>query len=268
MKKISSRLAVAGLFVSLAFNSRAQFASGVVSYSQGTVPAADAGYNVLTVALGAPAQVTPGPFGGPVDPFDAAWQAGQIVALGAGGSLTLQFSQPILNSPSHPFGVDFIIFGHAGFNITNGDYSGGGITDGTFYQGGAGSVRVSVSADGAHFYKLNSAAQADGLYPTDGSGNPVLPVNPALTAADFSGTNLAQISALYAGSAGGAGFNLDSAVDGSNQSVALSSVNYVRLDGMSGVAFIDAVSVVPEPAAASLVSLGIAALFWRQRRLA
>jgi hypothetical protein len=160
--------------------------------------------------------------------------------------------------------VDFIVFGHAGFTITNGDYSGGGITDGSLYAGGSASVQVSVSADGVHFYTLNPGLtpQVDGLYPTDGSGNPLLPVNPALTAANFAGQNLAGIRSLYAGAAGGAGFSLSWA------GVPLASANYVQFNVLSGTAFIDAVSVVPEPAGGALVALGGALLVWSKRRQA
>jgi hypothetical protein len=241
MKKIVSLLAVAGF--SIVPNSHAQFASGVVSYTQGT--GANASYNDPTAALGAP---TTDIGYQNADPFNAPYLPSDIVGLGAGGSLTLQFNTPITDNPSNPYGVDFIVFGHAGFNIVNGNYSGGGITDGTLYQGGAGVVTVSVSVDGTTFYPLtppaSDSAQVDGLFPTDASGNPFLPVNPALTAADFAGEGLAGIRALYAGSAGGTGFDLAWA------GVPLTSVDYVRFDVLSGDAYIDAVSevqAVPEP---------------------
>jgi len=276
MKKIRLAPAIAGLFLALTLDARAQFASSVVSYSQGDVNnnAYYATFNNPTAALGAPSAISTDPYFGasPVDPFDAPYLNSQIVGVGAGGSLTLQFNTPILNSPSNPFGVDFLVFGHAGFTITNGDYSSGGITDGSLYAGGTANMRVSVSADGVHFFTLNPnlTPQVDALFPTDGSGNPVLPVNPALTAADFAGKNLAQIRALYAGSAGGEGFSLNWAVDSSNQSVLLPSVNYVRFDGVSDVAFIDAVAVVPEPSAAALALLGAAVMSWlpRAKRMA
>jgi len=255
MKKLSLVLAAASLFV--VSTTHAQFASGIVAYTQGS--GANPNYTNATAALGAPTT-----FIGyqDADPFNAPYLPGNIVGLGAGGSLTLQFNTPIQNSAANPFGLDFILFGHAGFNITNGNYSGGGITDGTFYQGGAGTVQVSVSADGLSFYMLNPllAPAVDGLFPTDASGNPFLPVNPSLTAADFAGKGLAGIRALYAGSAGGAGFDLSWA------GASLSSVSFLRLEVLSGVAFVDAVSVVPEPAACSLSLLGSAALLWRKRR--
>jgi hypothetical protein len=241
MKKIVSLVAIAGF--SIIPNTHAHFASSVVSYTQGT--GANTSYNNPSAALGAPTTYIGYQN---ADPFNAPYLPSDLVGLGAGGSLTLQFNSPITDNPSNPYGVDFIVFGHAGFDIVNGNYSGGGITDGSLYQGGVALVNVSVSVDGTTFYPLNApasvSAQVDGLFPTDASGNPFLPVNPALTAASFAGQGLAGIRALYAGSAGGTGFDLSWA------GVPLSSVDYVRFDVVSGNAYIDAVSevqAVPEP---------------------
>ena len=258
-------LALAGLFA-IPTLTRAQFASGVVSYAEGS--GVQSGYNDPTSALGAPSTETMDPIYGnsPVDPFDAPYLSGQIVGVGTGGSLTLQFNTPIENNPNNPFGLDFIVFGHAGFVE---DFSNGTAADGSLYTGGTSDVRVSVSADGNTFYTLNPllTPQVDGLYPTDGSGNPFLPVNPALTAADFAGQDLTGIRALYNGSAGGAGFSLGWAIDSNGQSVFLSSVDYVRLDVLNDgtPAYIDAISVVPEPANWMLILTG-AGFFSLRRR--
>ncbi len=249
MKKIGSLLAMAGL--TIVSNTHAQFATSVVSYTPGT--GANSSYNNPNAALGAPTTYIGYQN---ADPFNAPYLSSDLVGLGAGGSLTLQFGSPIVHSPSHPYGLDFIVFGHAGFNIVNGNYSGGGITDGSFYQGGVGMVNVSVSVDGTTFYPLSApaavSAQVDGLFPTDANGNPFLPVNPALTAASFAGQGLAGIRSLYAGSAGGTGFDLSWA------GVPLSSVDYVRFEVVSGSAYIDAVSevqAVPEPAAWAFIPI-------------
>jgi hypothetical protein len=253
-------LALAGvLFVPII--TRAQFADTVASYTEGGGVAS--GYSDPTAALGAPTT-----FIGyqNADPFNPPYQSSDILEIGTGGSLTLQFNSPIQNNPGNPFGSDFIIFGHAGFYE---DFDSGTVLDGSFFTGGTSDVRVSVSADGSTFYTLNPSLtpMVDGLFPTDASGNPLLPVNPALTAADFVAKDLAGIEALYAGSAGGAGFDIAWAVDGSNQSVSLPSIDYVRLDvlGDGTPAFIDAVSVVPEPATGALLLSG-AGLLWLQRR--
>lgn len=245
-------LAFAGGFVS--FSTSGQFADSVVAYSQGS--GVVSGYGNPNAALGAPTT-----FIGyqNADPFNPPYRASDIVGIGTGGSLTLHLDQPIYNLP-HPFGLDFIIFGHAGFNITNGNYSGGGITDGSFFTGGTSTSHVSVSADGITFYTLNPslAPQVDALYPTDSGHDPLLPVNPALTQSDFAGKDLAGIRALYNGSAGGMGFDLSMAQNSLGNNVFLPVANYVRIDVLSGPAYIDAVSVVPEPGMGALVMLGAA----------
>jgi hypothetical protein len=260
-KTCFTSLAIAGaLFVSNSMH--AQTATSVISFTQGS--GANPAYNNPDRAIGLPTVYIGYQ---DADPFNPPYHADHLVGLGVGGSLVLQFATPILNAGGNPFGLDFIVFGHAGFAITNGDFDGGGITDGSFFTGGAGDVRVSVSADGSTFYTLDPllAPGIDGLFPTDASGNPFLPANPALTAADFAGQNLAGIRALYAGSAGGAGFDLSWAIDGGNQSVPLSSVGFVRFDVLSGTAYLDAVTLVPEPATWTLGLIGCC-LFWMRRR--
>jgi hypothetical protein len=263
-------LALAGaLFVPTV--TRAQFAGSVVSYNPGTGYAA--GYTDPTTALGAPSQVTPGEYGGPVDPFDPPYLTSQIVSIGAGGSLTLQLDTPILNSASNPFGIDFIVFGNTGFVITNDtdedyNYIGTPATDGSLFGNNTGSTLVKVSADGVNWFTLNPALAptVDGLFPTDGGGNPLLPVNPSLTGDDFGGQTLAGIQSLYAGSAGGSGFDLAWAQDTNGDSVDLPSADYVQIDVVSGHSEIDAISVVPEPTTFALAITG-AGLFLLRRRV-
>lgn len=253
---------IACLFVPIL--AHAQFADSVVAYDPGSgyVP----GFTTASAALGAPSVVTPGPFGGPVDPFDPPFLSSQLVSVGAGGSITLHLDQPILNSPSSPFGIDFMIFGNSGFIITNDDYSGGGVTDGTLFGANAGATRVEVSQDGLTWYVLDPsrAPTVDNLFPTDGAGNPQVPVNPALTGSSFAGSGLDGIRALYNGSAGGAGFDLGWAQDNLGVAVDLAGASYVRIDVLSGASEIDAVAVVPEPTGWALVLVGSALWFHRR----
>lgn len=234
-------LALAGLFV-VPVLVQAQFATSVVAYVPGT--GVSASYTNSAVALGAPSSTDT--YGDPVDPFDPPWQNSQIVSVGAGGSLTLQFDPPIINDPTHPFGLDFIIFGNAGFIITNGDYTGGGVTDGSLFGNNSGVTRIEVSADGTNWFMLNPALAptADGLYPNDATGDPGIPVNPALTNGSFAGLGLAGIRALYNGSAGGTGYDLAWAQDTNGNFVNVPIARFVRLDVLSGKADIDAVSCV------------------------
>lgn len=236
----------------------------VLGYQPGTgIPQ---GYDQTSSILGEPSRVTPGDFGGPVDPFNAPWQAGQLLSVGAGGSVTVRFENPVLNLPQNPFGLDFLVFGSSAFVITNGDFTGGGITDGSLFGNAAGSTRISVSADGAHFYSLNPTVTpgVDGLFPTDGSGDFTAPVDPSLRDTDFSGLGLAGIRALYGGSGGGAGFDIDWAIDPQGNQVALSEIQFIRIDVLSDRADIDAIVAIPEPRMVLLLALGLVGLAIRR----
>ena len=271
MKKIQS-LALAGLFLTLlALNSRAQFATTVVSYSPGV--GASSGYtNDPSVALDAPVQINP--YFDAVEPFNPPYGDDEIISVGAGGSLTLRFAAPVANHASNAFGLDFIVFGNSGFIITNDydsmawDWVGTPATDGSLFGNNTGLSRVSVSADGTNFFLLNTnlAPQVDTLFPPDGLGNAQLPVNPALTADDFAGATLANIRSLYAGSGGGAGFDLAWAQDTNGNPVTLASISYVRIEVISGKVEIDALaSVAPlittQPASQNLTNAAASATF-------
>jgi hypothetical protein len=248
----------------------ASYADSVVSYVPGN---ASSGFTNTSAALGEPSRTTPGTFGGPVDPFNPPYLNEQVVSIGAGGSITVAFSNPILNSPAHPFGLDFMIYGNAGFMITNANYTGGGITDGTLFGANSGSTRVSVSADNLLFYQLDPtrAPIVDTLFPTDGAGNFDLPVNPQLGQKDFAGLDVAGIRSLYADSGGGAGFDLAWALDAAGNNVDLPEVRFIRVDVLSGGAEIDgfaSAGAVPEPAPWMLLGLGAITLLTRWRRTA
>jgi len=231
-------LAIAGLFVLSIVAVRAQFASSVINYAAGT--GAASGYTNPAAALGAPSS------GASVTPFSPAYSKAQLVSIGTNGSLTLRFDQPIINNPSDPFGLDFLIFGNTFFSITNNNYSGGGITSGAIGGNNTGATTVDVSPDGVNWYTLDPelAPTADNIYPTDGLGNPHVPVNPSLTAADFGGLGLAGIRTLYNGSAGGTGYDLAWAQDTNGNYVDVPIVRYVRINVLANKSEIDAVSTV------------------------
>ena len=269
LKQISWALACAGALIH-STTQAATFADSVTAYHPGTGYATDFGSGQgLTnsqAALGQPSIVTPGQFGGPVNPFNPPYLGEQITSIGAGGSLTLGFTSPIRNDAQHLFGIDFVIYGNAGFVITNGDYTGGGVTDGSLFSANPGSTRVSVSADNLTYFELDpsQAPVMDTLFPTDGSGRFDLAVNPELTAEDFNGTDLAGIRTLYGGAAGGAGLDISWARDANGQPVDLSEVRFVRIDVLTGAAEVDGVSalgLVPEPATWTLLALGVPLLF-------
>ncbi len=229
------------------------YAHAVVSYSPGTNPAA--GFSNPAMALGAPARVTGESYEpGVVSPFNPAFEVDELVSIGAGGSLVLSFDPPLTNDGANPFGTDFIVFGNSFFSDIQHP---NGVVGGMFTDGGI----VEASADGVTWIAFSSGV-ADGAFPTMGyvdaepysptpgmmECNAHLPLNPSLTIADFIGLEHPAIVALYAGSAGGSGFDLGAI--GLQQAVAIR----IRVaPGMSPNVEIDAVSrVLPKCSPADL----------------
>lgn len=263
-----------GLLAVIATSSAsAQFATDVVGYNSGV--GASSGYTDPSSAIGSPSQFTPGPFGGPVDPFTPAYQQSQLVSIGTGGSLEVHFATPIQADPAHPFGLDFLIYSGSFLVVTNQtdinyNYIGTPSTDGSLGSAAIGDTRVRVSADGTQFFTLDPtrAPSVAGLYPTDGQGTPGLPVNPGLKNSDFAGLTIEGIRAKYAGSAGGAGYSISWAQDSHGNPVNLGQISYVEVDVISGRAQIDAFSsvTVPEPSTYLLLGLALPSAYWTARR--
>jgi hypothetical protein len=260
--------AIVGALLVVTRSMAGPFADAVVSYTAGTGAQPD--LNTPASALGAPSAITVDPIWGnsAVDPFSPPYLASQIVSVGEGGSLTVRFDTPVQNNAGNAFGLDFLIFGTAGFIITNGDYTGGGITDGSLFGANPGETRVWVSADNLTFFELDPALApaVDALFPTDGTGDFQRPVDPALTAGSFAGQGLAGMRTLYGGSGGGSGYDLSWARNGLGQSVALPEVSYVRIDVLAGRAEIDALAAVPEPGTWALLLTGVGGWLVVRRR--
>ena len=239
------------------------FADTVVSYVAGVnygtdlYASHDPTYQNPSVALGAP--TTSATIGVP------AAGTSQICVINAGGELTLGFNTPIANDPTdHAGGMDFTIFG-------NDFFIGGSPISGTYDHPG---LTVWVSQNDVNFYELDVPNNygADDSFPTEGSGNPLLPVNPSLTLSSFVGQTDAQALSLYNGSAGGASFSISWAVDANGNPVDLSSINEIEIEGASNTAglattavnaygLVDAVARVedvPEPATMGLFCAGVA----------
>ena len=160
------------------------FARLVVSYEPGSgyVPP----FTNPVAALGEPSEVNP--YGEATDPFNPPYGTNQIVSIGAGGHLVVEFHTPILNHRRNPHGLDFIVFGNSGFIITNDfdvttyNWVGTPATDGSLFGSSTGETRLSVSRDGRHFYELDPALApgVDNFPPTDGSGNFQIPLAPEI----------------------------------------------------------------------------------------
>ncbi len=242
-------LALASLAPACPEQAQAQTAASILHYEPGTGYAVEfgsgIGYTNTAALLGFPATHTVEiEYGSEITPFAPPYEKEQLLSLGTNGTVTVKLDSPIFNDPANPFGLDFSIFGNTGFLITNGNYSGGGITGGFIFGGNSGTTRVSVSADGTTFYPLdpNLAPTADAPLPSDAAGDPLQPVNPTLDGADFAGLGLPDIRRLYGGSGGGTGFDLAWARDAQGQPVALSRAEYVRIDVLTGKSEIDAIT--------------------------
>ncbi|MEP6671211.1 MAG: PEP-CTERM sorting domain-containing protein [Chthoniobacter sp.] len=232
------------------------YADVFVDYSQGsgTSPA----FNIPSVALGAPISGVDGST--PYSIVYPAYKNTQIVGVGNGGYLKLGFSTPILNDPvNHAFGMDFTIFGNEFFTPPS------AITGSVGHAG----LSVWVSQDNVTYYQLAvpNGYGADDWLPTQGSGNPLLPVNPAFTISSFVGLNQAQALSLYNGSAGGASFSLGWAQDSGGNPVNLAAVSYIEIQGTSGAGYVDAIArvqTVPEPGSALFLSAGMGVVLLRR----
>ena len=229
------------------------YASRVEAYDPGTGFAttfSGAGYTNASAAVGEPNRQTSF---GEVQPFNPPFDVTEIVSMGTNGFIVLRLAAPIRNDARHPYGLDFIIHGSAGFIDIDYPF---GLTDGSgsMFGQGTGTTRISVSADNQVFYTLNPALAppVDRLYPTDSEGTFGVPVNPGLQQSDFGNKTLEEIRALYAGSAGGAGYDLAWAHDSNGVPVTLEAVRFVRIDVLDGRAEIDGI-VAPDPGTTTLV---------------
>ncbi len=216
------------------------FADFVISYNPGT--SAAIGFTNTSAVLGAPtasATITAPPF-----------SKTQILSLGFGGSLVVGFNSPISNNPANPFGMDFTIFNNSFFQL-----SGANISTNFTHPG----LRVYVSQDDTNFYLLSSSINngAGDTFPTEGSGNPFQPINPSLSLSSFVGGTVSNALTLYNGSAGGASYDIGSAIDTNGNPVSLSWVSYVEVinTSTSSAGEIDAFAVVPEPSSLALVAM-------------
>jgi hypothetical protein len=203
------------------------WADTVVSFAAGVD--GNPAYGDPTTTIGDPERFTgEGIFPGVVSPFNPAFGTDEIVSIGVGGALVVQFDEPVTDDPGNPFGIDLLVFGNAGF-IDSAFPS--GIVGGMF---GADGGVIEVSADGAAWVEITGVL-ADGPFPTLGyeDGGPydavpgtietsfTRPVDPALSMGDLLGLDLDAVRQLYAGAGGGAGVDL--------AGTGLASISYVRI---------------------------------------
>ena len=192
----------------------------------------------------------------------------------ASASISIVRSEPVVDHPLNPYGIDLLIFGNSFYSI---DFAAGTATGAIDANTGV----IEVSANGVDYVPVTGGV--DGKFPTVGyldttdpfapTAGAVLsdftkPVNPAALAS-VAGLNTAQIIAAYDGSGGGSGIDLAGS--------GLSSISFVRILNPAGslrTIEIDAladVRAVPEPTTIGLIAMattGIAGLRRRQRHMA
>lgn len=192
-------------------------------------------YDDVENVLGRPTMYMDGQWGGPISPYNPAWQGGELLTLlGEDDFVVIEFDHDVVDDPNNPFGLDFIVFGNAfGYGSSEDYYT--QATDPSHVTfsaaGGPDPGFVEVSQDGKTWYGFEGGPYCDDFAPTLGfvydsvksdgrifSGNQwwgkmtdaCYPVDPSLSWSDLDGLTLAEVARRYNGSAGGTGYDIGS----------------------------------------------------------
>lgn len=276
MKFIKFALCIMAALLMAGNASADDFATTLVGHSaslDGSGP-----YNDPNDLLGKPAQYCAGfPGTDHISIVESSWGDWYITTFDEGDWAVVKFDHHVTDDPNNPYGLDFIAYGNA-FYVGSGyvddatDHGSYNLTGRIFAE----PLKISVSQDGSSWYTYDSGPYGDSLYPTnpwawdqdlwDSTGNGwtdevendfTLPVDPSLTLADMTAGTSKDAMDLYAGSAGGAGFDLAES--------GYEWIEYIKVEGVSGFAGgeIDAfsdVAAVPIPGAVWLLVSGMIGL--------
>ncbi len=242
--------------------SSSAYASAVVEYVEGTGIPMDwlngQLFNDPSTALGRPTADTTGdgfstgdPFVAnvPVVPANAPFRSFEVVSIGQGGRLTVQFDHPVVDDRKNPCGLDFTIFGNAfhivagGSSWTNGDPNGTALSATVTGEPGL----VSVSQDGITWFVFSDGPYADDFAATlgrvydpahpdpmlgawnfwwGGLTDPTRPLPGGLTASSLAGHTVAEVAQIYGSSAGGTGYDIGQ--------LGLAWIQYVKIENPLG----------------------------------
>ena len=216
----------------------AEFASGVQSFTQGTIGFADgvSTYSNPATATGQPNRIAGASIGfpGPVTPFNPPFEQSELVAVGGGGQLTVEL--PSMVSATGGGVLQVGIFHSAGLNDPT--FTGQAeATARTFAGQEYAADRTAVVEVADTLGNFQSLGRVRFTQPTQGFANqtdPYLPPDPAIpsdfnkpfngTLASYNGLSQPQISAMLQGSAGGTWLDVPAPV-----AAQLTGIRYVRI---------------------------------------
>lgn len=263
----------------------ASFASAVLSYTPGTLPAGETSYTNAGASLGRPSPIVdPNGFPNVLSPFSPHFKSTDLTGVGVGGQITLRLANYV--TIDRTAGVAEIgVWENVG--VVDPAFNGTADSPASFF--GPDTAVVEVSPDNVSWYSLNNGnpilfTMPGTYYLNAGPYDAAAPASPVEadfgkpfngTTTGFDGKTNAQILSYFNGSAGGTWLDVNGA--GSAVPANVTQIGYVRFsnpantDGfeLDGVAINTSLTgaPVPEPSSAALLASALlAGAFRRQRK--